>query len=773
MSQLRSKLRKAILQPYKIPGYFVSQFNRNFNAVGATRIIWPEPGRALLIDFDMRRPIDHEVLVLTHTTLVSPGTERAFFNALPNARPEYPYFPGYCGAGVVVEVGSKVTRFKPGDRVAGAIPHASAMLMPEDWLTRVPDAVSLEQATFLQLGIIALQGVRKARIQLGERVAVIGQGLIGLLTTQLVAQNGAYPVFAIANSDTRLPLAKRLGATRTYCLDDKGSQFDGLVYLSKIQADVTIDVTGSPDALHTAIGITYKNGRIVSLGSTRGTTHGIDFHQLRERNLKIIGAHVDSLPKVESRPGLWTAKKEAETFFKLVAKRRLNIDALISHHIYPPEAERFYRKLSRAERSILGALFSWNHMPHVERLNGRLRDRLDAKNTIWSISPASVSTVSTNGTRSKNAVNGSAMKANKQLPQSTSPTLTENKTLRVGLIGCGEIALKNAQAIKDSDNAEIVMVADINASIAADMGKRYKVPHSTDSEALLRRDDVDAVLISVPHHLHAPLTIQAAEYGKHVMVEKPLSTSLADADRMIDACKQSGVQLSTMYCQRYLPYVQKAKALIDQGALGNILGMQLIFYMDKPPSYFQSGFSGRVQSDWRLLREKSGGGILIFNLVHYLDIMRYLSGLEVVRAYAEFGTLDTPMIETEDTISATLRYSNQAIGTISASSVARGSPYKPQLHLWGSDGQMYLTEPDDFSFYSLREIDGKRPGVWYSMGSFDMSGERRAYVTSFAQSVLGGSRPEVSGEDGRAIQAIVEAIYKSGRQQHFIGVERT
>jgi len=95
MSRPPSKIRKAIFQPYKIPGYFKRQFDHQFRAVGATRIVWPEPGRALLVDFGMYRPTGRDVLALTHASLVSPGTERAFFNAQPNARPEYPFYPGY------------------------------------------------------------------------------------------------------------------------------------------------------------------------------------------------------------------------------------------------------------------------------------------------------------------------------------------------------------------------------------------------------------------------------------------------------------------------------------------------------------------------------------------------------------------------------------------------------------------------------------------------------------------------------------------------------
>jgi predicted dehydrogenase/threonine dehydrogenase-like Zn-dependent dehydrogenase len=778
MSILSSRLRKAIVQPYKIPGYLQRRFKHHFGSVAATQIVWPEPGRALLVDFGMYRPTGRQTLVLTHATLISPGTERAFFNAQPNARPEYPYYPGYCGSGIVAEIGPQVSRFKPGDRVAAALPHASAMILDEDRLTPVPGAVTLDQAAFLRLGVIALQGVRMARIQLGERVAVIGQGLIGLLATQFAASSGAFPVIALAHSDARLPLAARLGAHHTLAVGgDVGG--DSSRRLADIQADVTIDSTGNPDALRTAIACTRDGGRIVLLGSARGVTRGVDFGALRTRRLTIVGAHVDSLAKVDSAPGLWAAEREARTFFTLVADGRVQIDPLISHEVFPPEAELFYRRLSRSDRSILGALLRWDRLSQPERLDGHLRDRLRPDSSVWAIMAGGAST---NGHRSSDNLSALRDFAVQLPPKSEEPASMEKpivqlkaKALRVGLIGCGEIAVANARAIQESGNAAITCVADVNEAVAADLGRRNKAPYTTRVEELLRRDDVDAVLVSVPHHLHAPLTLQAAEHGKHVMVEKPMATNVADADRMIAACRQAGVRLSILYCQRYLPYVQRAKSLIERGALGGLLGVQLNFYMDKPPGYFTSGFSGRVNTDWRLSREKSGGGILIFNLVHYLDILRYLTGLEVTRVFGEFDNLDTQPagqpVETEDSIAVTLRFANNAIGTITASSVVRGAPYQPHLRLWGTDGQMNLLEPDQHTFYSLRQIDGLRPGRWHPLKA-GLGGDRREFVTRFARSVLNGETPEVSGEDGRVVQAIVEAIYASGERRTAVEVDR-
>jgi predicted dehydrogenase len=148
-----------------------------------------------------------------------------------------------------------------------------------------------------------------------------------------------------------------------------------------------------------------------------------------------------------------------------------------------------------------------------------------------------------------------------------------------------------------------------------------------------------------------------------------------------------------IYCQRYLPYIQKAKQMIEQGALGKLLGLNLTHYLDKPVSYWTGGRTGRVTTDWRLSKEKGGGGVLVFNLVHYLDIIGYLTSQEVVKAYSEYGTFDSPS-ETEDTISVTLRYDNQLVGNITAASCVRGADMShQQLYIWGTEGQLIIGEP--------------------------------------------------------------------------------
>jgi len=743
MSGLRSKVKKAILQPYKLPGYLKRQVEQVLNVVEGSRIVWPAPGRAVLERFQVMRPRGDEILVLTHATLVSPGTERAMFARLPNTSVAYPFYPGYSGAGEVLMVGDRVTRFQVGDRVAGAFPHASLCLLKEEQALHVPESVTFEQACFYQLGVIALQGVRKARISLGDSVAVLGPGLIGLLAAQLAVAAGAYPVTVIASSHRRLALARNLGAHQILDLAEARDA------LRRLQADVTLEVTGNPDAVHDAIHGTRPGGRIVLLGSNRGITRNVDFDAVRQARLTLIGAHIMSLPRAERLPGGWPERQEGDVILRFLADGRLRVDGLVTDQNLPSEAELFYRRLAQGERAMLGAIFRWDRLPESQRLAAPRREALKQGRVLQ-------------------AFRGGPPPRNGRLSPAPARggTSTKDQTegvLRFGLIGCGEIAMDNARAVQAAGNTSLAMAMDVNAAVAQDIGRRYQIPFTTEVEELLRRDDVDAVLISVPHYLHAPLTIQAARSGKHVIVEKPMATSLADADAMIAACREAGVKLSVMYAQRYLPYVQKAKTLIAQGALGNLLGLSLTHYLDKPMGYWTGGRTGRVATDWRLAREKSGGGILVFNVVHYLDLMRYLTGQEVIRVYGDLGTFDSPS-ETEDTLSISLRYGNQMIANVTAASCVRGAVLgHQQLRIWGTDGQVIVGEP--FQFYSLHQVEDYNPGEWHTLTEWEWGIERREYVRRFARAVLRGEEPEISGQDGRAVQAIVEAVYASGERR--------
>ena len=336
--------------------------------------------------------------------------------------------------------------------------------------------------------------------------------------------------------------------------------------------------------------------------------------------------------------------------------------------------------------------------------------------------------------------------------------------LRIGMIGCGEIAVQTAKGIQAAERARHTMVMDTDARVAADLGGTYGVPHTTGVDELLASPDIDAVYIAVPHHLHAPLTIKALQAGKHVLVEKPIATSLAEADAMIAAAQAAGKTLSVAYLAQVDPAAQALRRLIADGAIGKVVGTRIVYRGDKPETYWHGGYSGRIQTDWRTSKGKSGGGVLIMNTIHDLNTLRFVTGLEVTRVYCEYDTYTTP-VEVEDYIALTYRYANGAIGTLEAGSAIRGrDPLREVNRIYGERGQVLFANPP--RIFPGSDVGGLRPGEWQDVpiAAGSRPGDRAAMIDGFADAVRAGEAPPVRAEDGRAALAIAAAAYRSGRE---------
>ena len=202
------------------------------------------------------------------------------------------------------------------------------------------------------------------------------------------------------------------------------------------------------------------------------------------------------------------------------------------------------------------------------------------------------------------------------------------KPFRVGLIGAGGISRTYMEAFRQVPEGEVVAVWSRQRANAERFAREFEIGCATDRvEELLPQ--VDVVCVNSPNACHAPHAISAAGSGKHVIVEKPMAIDLAGADRLIAGCREAGVALSVGYCFRNAPEIRTARHLVEQGLLGRILTVQLTCYLDKPPSYWGAGYTGRAYSPWRATLEGSGGGVLIMNMSHQLDQIRYIVGDEI------------------------------------------------------------------------------------------------------------------------------------------------
>lgn len=337
--------------------------------------------------------------------------------------------------------------------------------------------------------------------------------------------------------------------------------------------------------------------------------------------------------------------------------------------------------------------------------------------------------------------------------------------LRFGFIGCGEIAAQTAQGIAESDHAALVWAMDTNPDLAADLAAKHNAQHTTDADELVSRPEVDVVYIAVPHFLHLPMALKAARAGKHILLEKPTGTHSGESAAIVQACRDAGVQLGIAFLQRYTEGALKARELIRQGVLGSLFGTRIAALSSKPESYWQGGYSGRSKSDWRTYKAKAGGGILIMNCVHNLDLMHYMTGLEVERVYSEYGTYHTP-VEVEDFITVTLRYTSGAVGSMEAGSSIPGRTEYEQWkgdRIYGTEGQIVFEGGDfrNLDVYTTREDTEIPARIWHKIEFPKGKNTRAAMVEDYSQAVLAGRTPPIPGEAGLAALATITAAYRS------------
>jgi threonine dehydrogenase-like Zn-dependent dehydrogenase len=327
--------------------------------IQAHRIFWPAAEVADFDQFKILGPAADDVLVKVAFTLMSPGTERAQLLGLPGTIKHdtgVSYFPGYSGSGEIIAVGKKVTQFQVGDRVAGRIQHGSRCVVKVEYLFQVPDGVSFKEAAFIELGIIVLQGIRKARIRPGESVLVLGQGLIGQLANRLSRLAGAAPVMAVARSKVKAKesLGKG-GADRFITIDELNSEgaLEGF--------DVVIEATGDPNILAFASNLARAGGRVIGLGTPR-SRGSINLGQDGSRpGITIIGAHITGMPETGRGDGFWSYRNEGQLFLDLLARGKLVLDDLITHRIDPSQANEIYESLKTDSSKMIGVAFDWSN----------------------------------------------------------------------------------------------------------------------------------------------------------------------------------------------------------------------------------------------------------------------------------------------------------------------------------------------------------------------------------------------------------------------------
>jgi UDP-N-acetyl-2-amino-2-deoxyglucuronate dehydrogenase len=326
-----------------------------------------------------------------------------------------------------------------------------------------------------------------------------------------------------------------------------------------------------------------------------------------------------------------------------------------------------------------------------------------------------------------------------------------------GLIGCGRVAPRHARSLAQLGETQLVGVADIRADRAHRFAHEYGADAYTDYHQLLARPDVDAVNVCVPSGLHATVVLDVLQAGKHVLVEKPIALSLADADRMIATAREAGRSLGVVLQNRYNSPMQQVRRLLDEGGLGRLyLGNACVRWY-RPQSYYEDDWHGTWAMD---------GGALMNQSIHHIDALQWFMG-PVKSVYAYTATLAHDM-ETEDVGVAVLRFQNGGLGTVEGSTLTWPQNLEGSVALFGERGSVKVGGTA-LNRITLWKVDGEleREAEILTSQRVDpptvYGYSHREVIRDFAQALRDGREPGTPGPEARRSLALVLAMYESAR----------
>jgi predicted dehydrogenase len=350
--------------------------------------------------------------------------------------------------------------------------------------------------------------------------------------------------------------------------------------------------------------------------------------------------------------------------------------------------------------------------------------------------------------------------------------------LRSAIIGCGKMAHVHAQALLNIEETVLVAVQSRSMEKAKAFATQYKAAPYTDIADMIRSEKVDLVVICTPHPAHKEATVTAFENGAHVLVEKPLAISLDDCDTMIAAGEAAGKQLGMISQRRFLPSCLRIRQAIDAGKLGTPMLGFVVMYGWRDETYYKS-------DPWRGSWAAEGGGVLVNQAPHQLDLLQWFMGSEFDELYGVWSNINHPYIEVDDTAAAIIRFKNGAIGNIMVSNAQKPGIYG-KVHIHGSNGATAGVQTDGGSMFLPGRSTITEPplnDLWTVAGEESLLQQWQQEDTQlfnsvnpveyfirlqqrdFIQSVLQQRRPLVNGQDGRRTVELFNAIYRSSQER--------
>ncbi len=616
---------------------------------------------------------------------------------------------GYCHVGTVIDVGSGVDGFEIGDRVLSNGRHAEVVCVPKNLCAKIPDDVPDDAAAFGVLGAIALQGIRLAQPTLGECFLVSGLGLIGLMAVQLLRANGVRVLGADFNPQ-RLELARSFGAEtvdlRHEDLIAKAAAFSRGQGIDGVLLTVA---TSSDEPMHQAAEVSRQRGRIILVGVTGLQLSRDDFYK-KELSFQVSCSYgpgrYDADYEEQGRdyplPFVrWTEQRNFSAVLDLMASGTLNIAPLISHRFAFHDAPAAYDLISSKQPS-LGIL-----------LQTKTNDAVTLRQT----------TV--------------------RFPQSEPATSTPAPRVTLGVIGSGGFASKVLLPAFRQAGAVLHSVASRGGVSAAHAARKFGFQQATtDLSQVLNNDDINTIVIATRHDSHADLTCRALAAGKHVFVEKPLALNHAELQRVIEAYQIS--QRSSRPCRlmvgfnrRFAPHIQKMKTL-----LAGVL---------VPKSFVMTVNAGAIPADHWTHDPAAGGGRIIGEGCHFVDLLRFLCGHPITNIQAAMLGRHAAVPVQNDKLTCLLTFADGSMGTIHYLANGHRSFPKERLEVFCAERILQL---DNF-----RKLTGYGWPGFRKLTAWKQNKGHQAEVAAFCQSITqAGPDPIPFDELIEVTQACFEVV---------------
>ena len=640
MKQILQSLKDGSTEVAEVPvpkvssGSLLIKTSNSLVSAGTERML-VEFGKASWIERARKQP-DKVKMVLEkiQTDGLKPTMEKVFDHL------DKPLPLGYCNVGRIVEIGSDVMGYTIGDRVVSNGKHAEVVDVPLNLCAKVPEKVSDEEASFTVLGAVALQGIRLAKPTLGESIVVIGLGLVGLMTVQLLKANGCR-VLGLDYDKEKLALAKSFGAE----VVDLNKE-DPLIIAKNFSRERGVDAviiaaaTTSDEPIHQAALMCRKRGRIVLVGVTGLNLSRDDFFK-KELTFQVSSSYGPGRydPNYEEKGQdypvgfvRWTEQRNFEAVLDMMMSGSLNVKKLISHRFDILEAKKAYGIVGGLEKS-LGILITYPGIKvDKNSRNISLLSKEDEKKMI---------------------INKS------------------NQKIRVSFLGSGNYATSVLIPAFKHANVELGTVASNTGVSGAHTGRKYGfIETTTDSDQLFNEPANDAIVVATRHNNHANFVLKALKIKKNIFVEKPLCLTLEELNK-IEAAYSSSNILMVGFNRRFAPQVQKIKNLLKN--------------INSPISMIMTVNAGNIPKDHWTQDLEIGGGRIIGEVCHFIDLLRFLAG-KIITNY-EIQFMDS---STKDTVNIQLSFADGYLGNIHYYANGSKSFPKERLEVFAEGGVLQL-----------------------------------------------------------------------------------